>query len=104
MNTSMRSVAACGKVSADRSRPQPFHARFAASALFRQLITHVNRHRLATDRVYFGLVSAIAELLSDEEVVVLTLYLAPQLALGACFRTERAAVPAVRRRGVDSHA
>ena len=48
MNTSMRSVAACGKVSADRSRPQPLHARFAASALFRQLITHVNRHRLAS--------------------------------------------------------
>lgn len=104
MNTATRSAAVCGKASADRATPQPRRARFVASALFRKLITNVNRHRLATDRVYFGLVSAIAELLSDEEVVVLALYLAPQLAAGACFRAERAAVPALRHHGVENHA
>jgi hypothetical protein len=57
--------------------------RAAASPLFRKLITNIDRHRFATDRIYFALVSTIAELLSDEEVQVLALYLAlsPQLAV-----------------------
>ncbi len=79
-------------------------SRIVASALFRTLIANVNRRRLATDRVYFALVSVIAELLCDEEVAALALYLAPQLAVGACFRAELPATPMLNRRGVNRHA
>ncbi len=65
-----------------------------ASALLRKLIASVNRHRLATDRAYFGLVSEIAELLSDEEVAILALYFAPPLAVGAGVRPRRTKVSA----------
>lgn len=68
------------------------------SALLCKLMANVNRYRLATDRVYFGLVSEIAELLSDDEAAILALHLAPPLAVGACYRAPRPAPPAKRRR------
>jgi len=79
-------------------------SRVVASALFRTLIANVNRRRLATDRVYFALVSVLAELLCDEEVAALTLYLAPQLAVGACFRADIPTTPTLRQRGANRHA
>ncbi len=79
-------------------------SRAVASDLFRTLIANVNRRRMATDRVYFALVSVIAELLCDEEVAALTLYLAPQLAAGACFRAELPAGPTLHRRSMNRHA
>jgi len=86
----------------DRSAPvtDPINgSRFIASALFRTLIANVNRRRMATDRTYFALVSVIAELLCDDEVAALALYLAPQLAVGACFRTEPQAAPTLHKGG-----
>lgn len=83
-------------------------SRAVASALFRTLIANVNRRRMATDRVYFALVSVIAELLCDEEVAALALYLAPQLAVGACFRAELPVAPTLQptlqRRSLHRHA
>lgn len=79
-------------------------SRTVASALFRTLIANINRRRMATDRAYFALVSVIAELLCDEEVAALALYLAPQLAVGACFRAELPAVPTLQRRSLTRHA
>lgn len=75
-----------------------------ASALFRTLIANVNRQRMATDRPYFALVSVIAELLCDDEVAALALYLAPPLAVGACFRAELPAAPMLQRRSMNRHA
>lgn len=79
-------------------------SKVVASALFRTLIANVNRRRLATDRSYFALVSVIAELLCDDEVAALALYLAPQLAVGACFRAELPAVPTLQTRSLNRHA
>ncbi|MGH6977422.1 MAG: hypothetical protein ACREED_10390 [Stellaceae bacterium] len=79
-------------------------SRLMASALFRTLIANVNRQRMATDRAYFALVSVIAELLCDDEVAALALYLAPQLAVGACFRVELPAAPMLQRRSLNRHA
>lgn len=77
--------------SVERMPPRPAGARWAASDLLCKLLAKVNRERLATDHIYFGLVSEIAELLPDEEVAILTLYFAPPLAVGARFRARRAA-------------
>lgn len=74
----------------------PVRSRNVASFLFRKLITNVNRQRLATDRAYYALVSAIAELLCDEEVAALAHYLAPQLAAAAGLRPAREAPEAMR--------
>lgn len=76
-------------------------SRFIASTLFRTLIANVNHRRLATDRVYFALVSVIAELLCDEEVAALALYLAPPLAVGACFRADLPTAPRLQRRSLN---
>ncbi|MGH7015304.1 MAG: hypothetical protein ACREEL_14340 [Stellaceae bacterium] len=82
----------------------PTGSRRVASLLFRKLIANVNRHRLATDRAYYALVSAITELLSDDEVAILALYLAPQLAAAASLRPARMASQAVPSRGMDGRA
>ncbi|HEV2264025.1 MAG TPA: hypothetical protein VGR79_05775 [Stellaceae bacterium] len=79
-------------------------SRLVASTLFRTLIANVNRRRMATDRDYFALVSVFAELLCDDEVAALALYLAPQLAVGACFRAELPAAPMLQRRSLNRHA
>lgn len=70
----------------------------AASPLFTRLINSVNRKRLLLDRCYFQLVSEIAELLSDEEVALLALYLAPPLAVGLPSREHRLARSIMRKR------
>jgi hypothetical protein len=70
----------------------------SASPLFTRLMTSVNRQRLLLDRCYFQLVSEIAELLSDEEVALLALYLAPPLAAGTPSREHRLALSIMRRR------
>lgn len=79
-------------------------SRAVASALFRTLIANINRRRMATDRAYFALVSVIAELLCDEEVAALALYLAPQLAVSACFRAELPTVPRLEKRSLTRYA
>ncbi|HYL50204.1 MAG TPA: hypothetical protein VET84_12630 [Stellaceae bacterium] len=95
---------------ADRSERSTFDAdpingsRVAASALFRTLIANVDRRRMATDRVYFALVSVIAELLCDEEVAELAYYLAPQHTFGACFRADLPKAPTLHRRAASRHA
>jgi hypothetical protein len=70
----------------------------AASPLFTRLISSVNRRRLLLDRCYFQLVSEIAELLSDDEVALLALYLAPPLAVGIRSREQRLALSIMRKR------
>jgi hypothetical protein len=95
---------------ADRSERSTFDAdsidgsRVAASALFRTLIANVDRRRMATDRVYFALVSVIAELLCDEEVAELAYYLAPQLTVGACFPADLPTAPTLHRQAASRHA
>jgi hypothetical protein len=69
-----------------------------ASPLFTRLMTSVNRRRLVLDRCYFQLVSEIAELLSDEEVALLALYLAPPLAVGLPAKEHRLALSIMRNR------
>jgi hypothetical protein len=69
-----------------------------ASPLFTRLTTIVNRRRLVLDRCYFQLVSEIAELLSDEEVALLALYLAPPLTVGVPSREHRLALSIMRKR------
>lgn len=69
-----------------------------ASPLFTRLMTSVNRRRLLLDRCYLQLVSEIAELLSDEEVALLALYLAPPLAVGIPSRERRLALSIMRNR------
>jgi hypothetical protein len=70
----------------------------SVSPLFTRLIASVNRQRLVLDRSYFQLVSEIAELLSDEEVALLALYLAPPLAVGIPSTEHRMALSIMRRR------
>jgi hypothetical protein len=69
----------------------------STSPLFTRLMTSVNRRRLLLDRCYFQLVSEIAELLSDEEVALLALYLAPPLAVGIPSKEHRLALSIIRR-------
>lgn len=69
-----------------------------ASPLFTRLMTSVNRRRLGLDRCYFQLVSEIAELLSDEEVALLALYLAPPLTVGVPSEEHRLALSIMRER------
>jgi hypothetical protein len=69
-----------------------------ASPLFSKLMTSVNRRRLLLDRCYFQLVSEIAELLCDEEVALLALYLAPPLAVGIPSKERRLALSIMRNR------
>jgi hypothetical protein len=69
-----------------------------ASLLFSKLATSVNRRRLLLDRSYFQLVSEIAELLCDEEVALLALYLAPPLAVGLPSKEHRLALSIMRKR------
>lgn len=68
------------------------------SPLFSKLVTSVNRRRLLLDRRYFQLVSEIAELLCDEEVALLALYLAPPLAVGLPSKERRLALSIMRKR------
>lgn len=91
--------------SVEQVPPRPPSTPCAVSDLLHKLLAKVNRERLATDHVYFGLVSEIAELLPDEEVAILALYFAPPLAVGARFRGRRAAAPSTcRRTGSGRHA
>ncbi|HYL32147.1 MAG TPA: hypothetical protein VEU53_03235 [Stellaceae bacterium] len=95
---------------ADRSerstrRTDPINgSRAVASPLFRTLMVNVNRRRMATDRVYFALVSVIAELLCDEEVAELAYYLQPQLTVDACVRADLPKAPTLHRRAASRHA
>lgn len=79
------------------------HDETAGSTLFRKLIANVDRRRLAKDRIYSRLVSAITELLPDEEIASLVIYLAPSLALPSHAKTEGTGCVRVRTRET-SHA
>lgn len=68
------------------------------SPLFAKLVATVDRRRLVLDRGYFKLVSEIAELLEDDEVALLALYLAPPLAIGLPAKEHRLALSIMRER------
>ncbi len=69
-------------------------AALGLSPLFLKLIAYVDRRHLAGDRIYFRLVSEIAELLPDEEVAFLARYFVPPVTgqpRGVCRRMPLAA-------------
>jgi hypothetical protein len=68
------------------------------SPLFAKLICAVDQERLVLDSCYFKLVSEIAELLDDDEIALLALYLMPRLTLGLPSKTHRLALSIMRER------
>ncbi|HEX4195618.1 MAG TPA: hypothetical protein VHY80_21085 [Stellaceae bacterium] len=91
-------------VQAKLKEPPPPHAPATAprhegvSPLFAKLIRAIDQERFILDSRYFKLVSEIAELLEDDEIALLALYLMPPLAVGLPSKTHRLALSIMRER------